>query len=86
MSFAVVALLVALVGFVRPSLVRIPDRMAAIWLLAVSFGCYLGGAALLSPPEGDSVASDAAPVAEETVAATPAAPDNRTFEERMAEA
>ena len=59
MTFAVVVLVVAMIGFARPDVVRIPNRLASIWLLAVAFGLYLGSVAVLTPPNGKSVASDA---------------------------
>lgn len=94
MTFAVVVLVVAMIGFARPDVVRIPNRLASIWLLAVSFGLYLGSVAVLTPPNGLSVSSDAglleagpATALDEVEARQQAARDRRiaTMEQRAAE-
>ena len=69
MLFSALVFVIAVVGLLRPSLVRIPDRMAAVWAFALSVGLFVGGGMLLSPPNGESTASDeqAATVREEPV-------------------
>ena len=58
MLFSALVFVIAMVGLLRPSLVRIPDRMAAVWAFALSVGLFIGGGMLLSPPNGESTASD----------------------------
>ena len=58
MLFSALVFVIAVVGLLRPSLVRIPDRMAAVWAFALSVGLFVGGGMLLSPPNGESTASD----------------------------
>ena len=58
MLFSALVFVIAVVGLLRPSLVRIPDRMAAVWAFALSVGLFIGGGMLLSPPNGESTASD----------------------------
>ena len=62
MLFSALVFVIAVVGLLRPSLVRIPDRMAAVWAFALSVGLFIGGGMLLSPPNGESTASDVLPV------------------------
>ena len=58
MLFSALVVVIAVIGLLRPSLVRIPDRMAAVWAFALSVGLFVGGGMLLSPPNGESTASD----------------------------
>lgn len=73
MLFSALVFVIAAIGLLRPSLVRIPDRMAAVWAFALSVGLVVGGGMLLSPPNGESTASDVMPVTER-----PADPCNLT--------
>ena len=59
MAFSFCIFVLALVGFVKPSWARIPNRLASVWLLALSFWLFIGGGVLLSPPEDEVTASDA---------------------------
>ena len=62
-TFSTIAFVWAAVGFYRPAWARIPNRLAGVWILTMSFGLFLGGGVLLSPPNGSpnegSVVSDA---------------------------
>ena len=49
-TFSVIAFLWAAIGLLKPSWARLPNRMAAVWVWALSFGLFLGGGALLAPP------------------------------------
>ena len=60
-TFSLVVFVMAVVGLVKPSWVRIPNRLAAVWVWALSVGLFFGGAVLLSPPNGEITASDVGP-------------------------
>lgn len=49
-TFSIIAFLWAAIGLLKPAWARLPDRMAAVWVWAISFGLFLGGGALLAPP------------------------------------
>ena len=51
LSFGVVAFLWAVVGMIRPQWGRLPNRGAAVWVWALSVGLFIGGGAVLAPPE-----------------------------------
>ena len=57
-TFSLVVFVLAVVGLVRPSLIRIPNRLASVWVFTLAAGLAMGGAVLLSPPNGEMVASD----------------------------
>ena len=58
MLFSALVFVIAVVGLLRPSLVRIPDRMAAVWAFALSVGLFVGGGVLMSPENGEGTAMD----------------------------
>ena len=58
-AFPVVVFILFVGGMVRPSRIRIPDRQAAIWMLALAFGLLFGGGMLNSPQNGNMTALDA---------------------------
>lgn len=63
MLFSVLVFVLAVIGLIRPSVVRLSDRMAAVWVWAVSVGLFVGGGMLMAPPNGESTASDVPPTA-----------------------
>ena len=58
MLFSFLVFVFAVVGLIWPGLVRLPNRLAAVWVFALSFGMFVGGGMLLAPPNGESTASD----------------------------
>ena len=63
MLFSVLVFVLAVVGLAWPSLMRLPNRLASVWLFAVSVGLFIGGGMLRAPPNGESTASDEPPSA-----------------------
>ena len=57
-TFSLVVFVLAVVGLVRPEWVRIPNRLASVWVFTLAAGLAMGGAVLISPPNGEMVASD----------------------------
>ena len=55
---SVLVFVLAMVGLVWPSLIRLPSRLASVWVFAVSVGLSVGGGVLLSPQNGENTASD----------------------------
>ncbi len=68
MTFSFVVFVLALVGLVKPSWVRLPNRLAVVWAVAVAFGMFVGGGMLLSPENGSTASSDRPPAPERTPA------------------
>ena len=59
MTFSVLVFLFAVVGLAMPRLVRLPNRAAGVWVLALSIGLFISGGVLVDPPEEQTTASDA---------------------------
>ncbi len=59
MLFAPLVVVLGIIGLLRPSLMRLPNRLASVWLFALAFGMFLGGGMLISPQNGEGTASDA---------------------------
>ena len=59
MLFSVLVLIFAIVGAVWPSILKLPNRLASVWVFTLAFGMFLGGGMLISPPNGNGAASDA---------------------------
>ena len=59
MLFSVLAFVLGVVGLLRPSLMKLPNRMAATWIFTLAFGMFIAGGMLISPPNGNGAASDA---------------------------
>lgn len=59
MLFSVLVLVFAIVGAFWPSMLRLPNRLASVWIFTLAFGMFLGGGMFISPPNGDGAASDA---------------------------
>ena len=57
-AFSVVVFILFVGGMVRPFRTRIPDRRAAIWMLAPAFGLLFGGGMLNSSQNGNLTALD----------------------------
>ena len=57
-AFSLVVFLIALIGLARPEVVRLPNRVASVWVWALSFGLLLAGSTLMAPRNGDVVSSD----------------------------
>ena len=65
MMGSLLVLLLALIGFIKPSWVRIPNRLAGVWLIALSVGMFIGGGALLNQGEDEiSTANGTPPMAD----------------------
>lgn len=84
MLFSFLVFAIAVVGLVWPSLVRLPDRMAAVWAFALSVGMFVGGGMLLAPQNGESTASDSSSVSDSPPVTRQNMPDPETPEEREA--
>ena len=69
MFFALIVFILAVGGLIWPGFMRLPSRLAAVWVFALSFGMFIGGAMLISPQNGDLTASDAAATAADMAAA-----------------
>ncbi len=54
----------AVVGLVWPSLMRLPNRLASAWIFAVAVGLFVGGGVLRSPENGEPTVADTPPVAD----------------------
>ncbi len=61
--FSALVFVLAVVGLTWPSLIRLPNRLASVWVFAVSVGLFMGGGVLMSPNNGESTASDEPPSA-----------------------
>ena len=53
MTGSFLVLLLALIGFIKPSWVRLPNRLAGVWLIALSVGMFVGGGVLLNQGEDE---------------------------------
>ena len=49
-TFSIIVFLWAVVGLLRPQWGRLPNRLAAVWVWAISAGLFVAGAVLLAPP------------------------------------
>ena len=58
MAFSVLVFILAAIGLLQPSLVRLPNRAAAVWAWALSVGLFFGGAMIQGPSIEDTAASD----------------------------
>ena len=47
------------IGLLWPSLMRLPNRLASVWIFTAAVGMFLGGGMLISPQNGEGTASDA---------------------------
>ena len=64
MAGSFLVFLLALIGFIKPSWVRLPNRLASVWLIFLSVGMFIGGGALLNQDEDEiSTANGAPPMA-----------------------
>ena len=79
MLFSLLVFVLAVVGLAWPSLMRLPNRLAAVWVFALSVGMFVGGGMLMAPQNGESTASDVP-----AVATRQSMPDPETPEEREA--
>ncbi|MDE0002082.1 MAG: hypothetical protein OXQ29_05270, partial [Rhodospirillaceae bacterium] len=59
MLFSVLVLIFAVIGAVWPSVLKLPNRLASVWVFTLAVGMFLGGGMLISPPNGHGTASDA---------------------------
>ena len=53
MTGSFLVLLLALIGFIKPSWARLPNRLAGVWLIAMSVGMFVGGGVLLNQGEDE---------------------------------
>ena len=58
MLFSVLVLIFAIVGAVWPTVLKLPNRLASVWVFTLSVGMFIGGGMLISPPNGNGTASD----------------------------
>ncbi|MCY4668861.1 MAG: hypothetical protein OXC29_12860 [Rhodococcus sp.] len=58
MLFSVLVFVLAVVGLAWPSVMRLPNRLASVWVFTLSVGLFIGGGMLMAPPNGESTASD----------------------------
>ena len=65
MLFSVLVFVLAVIGLVWPSVMRLPNRLASAWIFAVSVGLFVGGGVLMSPQNGEPTVADMPPVAAE---------------------
>ncbi len=56
-TFSTVAIVWAVIGFIKPQWARIPDRLASIWILALGIGLFIGGGVIQSPGLEDEIAT-----------------------------
>ena len=61
MLFSVLVFVLAVVGLAWPSVMKLPNRLASVWVFAVSVGLFMGGGMLMAPQNGESTASDETP-------------------------
>lgn len=66
MLFSVLVFVLAMVGLFRPSLMRLPNRLASVWVFAVSVGLFVGGGVLMSPQNGEPTVADVPPAPSES--------------------
>ena len=59
MLFAPLVVLLGVIGLLRPSLMKLPNRLASVWIFTTAVGMFLGGGMLNSPQNGEGTASDA---------------------------
>ena len=59
MLFSLLVLIFAVIGAVWPSVLKLPNRLASVWVFTLAVGLFLGGGMLISPPNGHGTASDA---------------------------
>ena len=69
MTGSFLVLLLAMIGFARPSWVRLPNRLAGIWLVALSVGMFAGGGVLLNQDEDEISTANGTPTDEDAAAA-----------------
>lgn len=68
--FAILVFVFGVVGLVRPTVMNLPSRLAAVWVMATAFGLFLGGGMLISPAERPGSADPAPIVRREPVQVT----------------
>ena len=68
MTGSFLVLLLALIGFARPSWVRLPNRLAGVWFVALSVGMFVGGGVLLNQNEDEISTANGTPTGEDTAA------------------
>lgn len=60
-TFSVVAFAWAVVGLLKPQWARLPNRLASVWVWAVSFGLLIAGVQVSAPPTEVARSSDRLP-------------------------
>lgn len=86
MLFSALVFVLAVVGLTWPSLIRLPNRLASVWVFAVSVGLFMGGGVLMIPNNGESTASDEPQSAVAEEAPAPVARTDGRLAARLADA
>ena len=58
MLFSVLVFVLALIGLAWPELMKLPNRLASVWVFTLSVGLFIGGGMLMAPPNGPGTAMD----------------------------